>query len=84
MEQIDDLFNSRVPSEEDSHGNGSLPQDAADAQAQVRKGSPSGVVELGKEFRDDLEICFDDGESIFKDDKTENLLYLLNVKISEL
>lgn len=42
------------------------------------------VIELGKEMRDELKICFGDGESIFKEEKTESLLYLVNVNISEL
>lgn len=42
------------------------------------------VVELGEELRDELEIFFGDGESIMKDQKADDLLQLLNVKISEL
>lgn len=58
VEQIDDLFNLSYTSDEESHDIGSLPEDAADAQAQVREGSPSRIVDLGMELRDDMQIFF--------------------------
>lgn len=49
-----------------------------------KKCRPNDVVDAAKSLRSEIEMCFEDGESILKDGKTDELTNFLQVKISEL